>query len=205
MSAAGPSQGVKAPSGGSETGAAVHRGGFMSIIDRLLRLVSCLTGTIALGFLCFMMVGTTVDALARTLAGKPLPGLFEMSELCMVMMVFMGLGWTQLDDAHIRVTLAKRWLPAALGRALDGVAWLLASVMLAALAWPSTLEAIESVAIREFRWGYVEVPIWWVKVAVAFGLWFGAVHMLCCALRASCRPGSASPTPTDPQAVTALH
>jgi len=173
----------------------------MNGIDRLLRIAANVTGAIALGFLFFMMVGTTVDALVRTFAGSPLPGLFEMSELSMVMIVFMGLGWTQLDEAHIRVTLGRKFLPARAVRALDGLAWLLVALMLVALAWPSTLEAIESVAIREFRWGYVEVPIWWVKVAVAFGLWFGALHMLVCAVRALCAPAPAAHSP----ALTGRH
>jgi len=172
-------------------------------IDRLLRIVANVTGTIALGFLGFMMVGITVDALFRTLAGSPLPGLFEMAELSMVMIVFMGLGWTQMDQAHIRVTLGRKFLPESAVRALDGLAWFLAALMLVALAWSSTLEAIESVAIREFRWGYVEVPIWWAKVAVAFGLWFGALQMLCSAVRALCAP---APAPrNDNPALAGLH
>jgi len=171
----------------------------MSAVDRWLRIVSNITGMIALGFLGFMMLSTTVDALFRTLAGSPLPGLFEMSELSMVMLVFMGLGWTQLDKAHIRVTLLRQWLPAGADRLLDALAWLLAAVLLAALAWPSTLEAVESVAIREFRWGYVEVPIWWVKVAVSCGLWFGAVQMLWCAWQAAC-PSERRPPPGAPAA-----
>jgi len=160
--------------------------------ERLLRGIANVTGWIALGFLGFMMLGTTVDALFRTAAGQPVPGLFEMSELSMVMIVFMGLGWTQIDDAHIRVTLMKKWLPEATGRLFDSFAWFAAALVLALLAYPATLEAMESVAIREFRWGYAAVPIWWAKLAVALGLWFGAIHMFSCAARALCRRVQAS-------------
>ncbi len=171
-------------------------------LGKLLLALSNVMGAIALAFLLFMMLGTTIDAVFRTIAGSPLPGLFEMSELSMVMIVFMGLGWTQFDDAHIRVTMARKWLPEAAGRALDCLAWLLAAAMLAVLAYPATGEAIESVAIREFRWGYVEVPIWWTKVAVAIGLWFGALQMLFCAARALC---GRAPRRTADVAAAASH
>jgi len=164
-------------------------------MDRWLRWLANGMGVIALAFLLLMMAGTTVDALFRTLAGQPIPGLFEMSELSMVMVVFMGLGWTQRDDAHIRVTLLHKCLPPALNRVVNSLAWLCATLVLVTLAWPATLGAIESVAIREFRWGYVEVPIWWVKVAVAVGLWFGAVQMLLHAIHVLCRASRADATP----------
>ncbi|WP_156393962.1 TRAP transporter small permease subunit, partial [Rhizobium sp. Root651] len=74
-------------------------------VNRFLTRIAVVTGWVSLAFLAFMMVGISVDVVARAVAGRSVPGLFEMSEMSMVLVVFMGLGVTLLDDAHIRVTM----------------------------------------------------------------------------------------------------
>lgn len=151
-------------------------------LHRFINRLTDVTGWIALGFLAFMMFGITLDVVLRALTGKPVPGLFEMSEMSMVMVVFMGLGWAQSDDAHIRVTMLTDKFSPTLQRLATMLAWLLAALALLMLAYPSTLEAIYSFSIREFRWGYFQVPIWWAKIAVAIGLWLAVIQTLLHAL-----------------------
>lgn len=151
-------------------------------LHRHMSRLSDVLGWIALAFLSLMMFGIALDVVLRSLTGRPVPGLFELSEISMVMVVFMGLGWTQRDDAHIRVTMLTDKLPEPFRIGCTALAWLLAALALLALAYPATLEAIYSFSIREFRWGYFQMPIWWAKIAVAVGLWFAvaqaALHAL---------------------------
>ncbi|BEG74804.1 TRAP transporter small permease subunit [Achromobacter xylosoxidans] len=160
---------------------------YSSRLGVALRAVSNVFGAIATLFLLFLMFGITLDAIVRAIYGHSIPGLFEMSELSLVVIVFFGLGWTQMDDAHIRVTLLHKKVPPRVAQWMDALAWLAAAVVLAVLAYPATGEALESIEIREFRWGYVEVPIWWTKAIVALGLWFGALQMLAQAGCSLCR------------------
>lgn len=150
----------------------------MLALDRLLTRIAHLMGWVTLAFLAFMMLAITADVVARALVGRAVPGLFEMSEMSMAMVVFMGLGATLIDDGHIRVTLMSDRLPGSLSRHCTALAWGLAGLTFALLAWPATKEAVYSVSIWEFRWGYVHVPVWWAKVAVAVGLWFATVQAL---------------------------
>jgi TRAP-type C4-dicarboxylate transport system permease small subunit len=94
------------------------------------------------------------------------------------MVVFMGLGATLLDDGHIRVTLLTDRLPSIIGRHCSALGWVFAGLTFALLAWPATKEAAYSVSILEFRWGALQVPVWWAKVIVAVGLWFAALQAL---------------------------
>lgn len=159
----------------------------MAELHRLAGRLSDVLGWIALLFLAFMMFGITLDVVLRAVTGKPVPGLFELSEMSMVMVVFMGLGWTQSDDAHIRVTMLTEKLPPCARRSLTTIAWLLAALTFLLLAYPATQEAIYSFSIREFRWGYFQVPIWWAKIAVAAGLWLATAQAVLHALLVAAR------------------
>lgn len=150
----------------------------MKPVDNLFRTLSNVFGAVALVCLLFLMFGTTLDVAVRAMTGRPLSGIFEMAELSMVLVVFLGLGWTKRDNAHIRVTLLLERVPANVRRVLETLSWSAAALLLLLLAIPSTHDAMHSFAIREFRWGHIEFPIWWAKIALAIGLWFAFLQMV---------------------------
>jgi len=149
----------------------------MQSLNIALNFISNVLGAIAMLFLAFLMFGTTLDVAVRAVTGSPITGVFEFTELALVMMVFLGAGWAQRDDAHIRVTVLTDRLSAAARARVVALAWGIGAVGLLILAIPATNEAIYSVSIREFRWGYVKIPIWWTKVSLATGLWFACIQM----------------------------
>ncbi|KZX98367.1 MULTISPECIES: TRAP transporter small permease [unclassified Sulfitobacter] len=149
----------------------------MQSLNRVLNFVSNVLGAIAMLFLAFLMFGTTLDVAVRAITGSPITGVFEFTELALVMLVFLGAGWAQRDDAHIRVNVLTDKLSPRTRTWVVALSWGIGAVGLLILALPSTNEAIYSVSIREFRWGYVKVPIWWTKVSLAAGLWFACIQM----------------------------
>tara|TARA_R110002124_G_scaffold279572_1_gene452175 strand:+ start:5783 stop:6286 length:504 start_codon:yes stop_codon:yes gene_type:complete len=143
----------------------------------MLNFVSNILGAIAMLFLAFLMFGITLDVVVRAVTGSPITGVFEFTELALVMVVFFGVGWAQRDDAHIRVSVLTDKMSPTTRLRVVALAWAIGALGLLILAIPATNEAIYSVSIREFRWGYVKIPIWWTKVSLAVGLWFACIQM----------------------------
>lgn len=154
----------------------------MRFMQNIVRIGSDLMGWIALLFMAFLMLAITVDVTVRAITGRPISGVFELAEIAMALLVFLGLGWTQCDDAHIRVTALTQLARPTARRLLDAVALVFGALLLGLLALPATEDAWSSFLIREFRWGHLQIPIWWAKILLAFALWFATLQMALAAL-----------------------
>ena len=169
----------------------------MHAINSAMKLVSNLFGAAAMAVLAFLMLGITADVLTRAITGSPISGVFEMSELSLVMIVFLGAMWGQEDRAHIRVSIVSQRLSGWPHRLVMAFAWGCGALALFMLAWPATQEAVYSVSIWEFRWGYIQIPVWWTKAGVAAGLWFAALQMALHALLALLNDEAESTAPAS--------
>jgi TRAP-type C4-dicarboxylate transport system permease small subunit len=53
---------------------------------------------------------------------------------------------------------------------MNAISWLVTLIFVAILCYQSYQGFLESYSIREFRWGSVQMPIWWAKGLVPVGL-----------------------------------
>ena len=65
-----------------------------------------------------MMVLTFADVVARYLLNRPIRGVFEVTELALLVLIFAGLPLVSHADEHVTMDFIDRILPAALLRAL---------------------------------------------------------------------------------------
>ncbi|MDZ7810008.1 MAG: TRAP transporter small permease [Arhodomonas sp.] len=160
----------------------------MKRLQRIENVLAWLTGIVATAFLLFLMLGTTLNVASRFVLGSPIPGVFELSALGMAVTVMFGLGWAQQRRKHIRVTFIAERLPPGPRAALEAFAWVVTAALLVLIAIPSSQEAYHSMVNGEFRWGIVNIPVWWVRIIIALGLWLAALQMLKCAIEALLYP-----------------
>jgi TRAP-type C4-dicarboxylate transport system permease small subunit len=74
-------------------------------LDKGIRLINRGLRYICMSLLFFMMGLGTCDVLGRYLFNKPILGTFEIFEILLPAIVLLGLGYTQGDNAHVRVQI----------------------------------------------------------------------------------------------------
>jgi TRAP-type C4-dicarboxylate transport system permease small subunit len=150
----------------------------MEILSRWLKKINLTFGFIAGAAIAMMMISTTLDTTVRYAFNYPLPGVFELNEVLLVIAVFLIVSWTQEARGHTRVVLGMRRLSMRNAVKLDIVCWVLCFLFLAIMGWQSALEALRSYEINEFRWGSVQMQIWWAKALVPLGCWLACLQLV---------------------------
>jgi len=89
-------------------------------------------GSIALALLMFL---TVADVFGRYLLNLPVSGTFELTEMLMVLIVFLALGLAQHHNEHISLDLAYNYFPSRLKNGTDVVVDLVNVVVVVAITW----------------------------------------------------------------------
>lgn len=123
-------------------------------------------GTVVSGAI---MLGIVVDVARRQLTGRSIPGMIEMIETFMVIVVFLGLAHAEAVGVHVRMSLVTRALPFRIRRwvKMTGMAICLAGS--AWFAWASTIRAQASLAVGEVQPGLLRFPVWPARIVIAIG------------------------------------
>jgi len=133
---------------------------------------------VAAASLAIMIISTTLDTTLRYSLNFLIPGVFELNEVLMVVLVFLGIAWTQMERGHTRVVLVLRKMPIRWAIKLDIICWIICIFFLGILGLQSGKEALRSFQMNEFRWGAVQMPIWWAKALVPLGCWLTCIQLL---------------------------
>jgi TRAP-type C4-dicarboxylate transport system permease small subunit len=155
------------------------------MLDRLLRALALGAGAVLLALMALVLF----DVLMRYVLRLPFLGAYELTELAMVLIVFLGLAHCGATGGHVAVDVFAGLLERPGLRWIAGAVHLAGAALLAVIAWRTVLHALESGARGEAT-NMMRIPHQpFELVAAACTALFAAV-LVAQAWRALGRPGA---------------
>jgi TRAP-type C4-dicarboxylate transport system permease small subunit len=148
-------------------------------VERLLMRLGIVSGFATL----IITIIVVLDVAGRSLFNAPLHMSTELSELLLVVLVFLGLAAAQQNRQNYAIDIGTRALPQGLQVAIEHLGYLFSLVLVAVLAWLSTKQAISAFERGEAGFGIIPFPIWPARFILAIGLWLLALQFVCDLLR----------------------
>ena len=124
-----------------------------------------------------------IDVAGRAIFSSPLHSATEISELLLVVLVFLGLAAAQQNRQNYAIDVATRHLPPGVQAALELLGFIFCLAVVVVLAWLSTKQAFNAYERGEAGFGIIPFPIWPARFILAAGLWLLVVQFVCDIIR----------------------
>jgi len=103
-----------------------------------------------------MSIPIFLDVLSRMILGKSIPGIIEMEEFMMILIVFLALAAVQRDKGHVSIDLLFSRFPARLRDILDISNYSVCLVVFSLMSWQTIVQVIQKTGETSFSLG---IPI----------------------------------------------
>ncbi len=136
---------------------------FSALVERFALAVLLVGGV---GMLTAMLLGAG-DVVGTQFFGWPIPGVLEITESTMTLIVFGALAYAQIRRNHIRVELIYSHMGPRVRAAMDVIADLAAIVFFGFLLSEAIAEGLTSWRIRETADGLIQFPLYparWILI-----------------------------------------
>lgn len=121
---------------------------------------------------------TVADGVRRFVDGRSIPGTIEITEVALVIVVFLGMLSAETSGSHVRTALFTERIPPRLARWVRVAGRLLALAVVGFLTYVTGVGAAKSVAEGQYQFGLIRIPIWPAKLAVFIGFGLLAIAIL---------------------------
>ena len=141
----------------------------MSIFSNIIRRIDMICGIIAEMLVFLLMLLVTAEIIGRRVFGSPIPGQVEASILALVLILYLGLAYTQLEKGHIRVDVLVSRIKGWKRELAEVLSLFLSLIVSVLMLWATAKQAYISLVGREFISGIIAFPVWPGRCAVTFG------------------------------------
>lgn len=118
----------------------------------------------------FIGLSVSYDVLARQILGSTTSWVVDVNTYLVAFITFIGAGYGLREDAHVRVDLVTRRLPASLRWGLRLVSDLIVLAVSGLLGWLGATYAFEAWTSGEQSFGLFAVPLWIPYAALPLGM-----------------------------------
>lgn len=126
--------------------------------------------------LCFLlMLYIVLDVILRYF-DRPLLGTPEMVELIMVVIVFSGIAYTDVQRGHIAVDVVVERFGKRTQAIIDCVVYAISLLYIVIVVWQSFLQVFISMGNNEALWEF-STPLWPVRAFIPLGCALLAINM----------------------------
>ncbi|MEN8673393.1 TRAP transporter small permease [Nocardioides sp.] len=150
----------------------------MRAIDEWVGRVSTLLAMLAAVCTLAIMVTMVADVANRVSGRGSISGAYELVTMLLVMVVFLGISYSERTETNVRVTLATSKMPRAVARVVRTFGGLVSFVIVAWFARTTWDAALVSMERGEFTQGLVDFPVWPSRLVIAIGFTLLALEVL---------------------------
>ena len=126
-----------------------------------------------------MLFMITADVSLRTLFNSPLPGILDLTELFMVVIVFGALSYTEFTDSHIHIDIMINWYGPKAQLITKIISLFIGFIFFALLVWQGGRMALMSWQIREVTMNSAApLPVYFSKSMVPIGSFFICIRFV---------------------------
>ena len=158
-----------------------RRGKISTTVDSTVRLLAYLGGIVLL-----WLMGLTVVAVAmRYVFNAPILGAQDISELSLVLVVFLALAYCGWTGGHVAVDLISMFLKPEILRWTDSLVRAISGLLFVYVTWQTMRQGLDALEFGEAS-NLVEIPHFPFILVVAFGSAVYALVLFVQAVRVAC-------------------
>ncbi|MFH1490018.1 MAG: TRAP transporter large permease subunit, partial [Pseudomonadota bacterium] len=142
-----------------------------SAIERLERVVNPMVSganAVAAVLLCIMPLPVFLDVLFRLVISSSIPGVIEIEEFFLGIIVFFGLAFTHKNGGHINIDLLTSKFPKGLQGIIETCLFLISSLFFALMSWQLVDQGIQKFQNHEVSFTY-KIPLGTFRFIAAVG------------------------------------
>lgn len=127
--------------------------------------------SILAGLCIIVLMGlSSFDVIRRSLLNQSIPGVNEIIEVVLAIVIFLGVAGAQTSGSQIATPIVTNLMPARLGHAVRTFAGAIATFIVIWMLIETLKVGIASYQSNEFRFGLANIPVWPARLMIPVGL-----------------------------------